>query len=228
VSPRPILSIGAPANGSGKTLLAAGILASHPGAFSAVKVTTVYRDGRNCPRTEVECACRKLHGRYTIVSDGGVIDREGTDTGRLGRAGASRVLWALAVPGAHAEMWRHLEAEVLTGGERIVTEGNRIIPVVDPALVVVVVPPGLSEETWKPDTWDLIARAGVVVVNVRGDAGAGCGPLVARLKERTRAAITVQDVSIPLAAWPDGTLSRCASRLLDGTAYPAPIPHLKS
>ncbi|HZE89698.1 MAG TPA: hypothetical protein VE404_09125, partial [Verrucomicrobiae bacterium] len=98
----------------------------------------------------------------------------------------------------------------------------------DPALVVVVVPPGLSEETWKPDTWDLIARAGVVVVNVRGDAGAGCGPLVARLKERTRAAITVQDVSIPLAAWPDGTLSRCASRLLDGTAYPAPIPHLKS
>ncbi|MBI3448364.1 MAG: hypothetical protein HY049_05540 [Acidobacteria bacterium] len=223
MSVRPILSIGAPANGSGKTLLAAGILAAHPGAFSAVKFTTVYRDGRNCPRTEVECACRKLHGRYTILSERGVIEREGTDTGRLTRAGASRVLWALAVPGAHAEMWRHLDAEVLAGGERLVTEGNRIIPVVDPALVVMVIPPGLPEETWKSDTWDLVARAGVVVVNARGEGAAPCGPLVARLRDRTRAAITVQDVSIPLSAWPDGTLARLASRLVDATAYPPPV-----
>ncbi len=214
MAPR-VLSIASPGNGSGKTRLAATILEAHPGAFSALKFTTVYRDGRNCPRTEVACACRDLHGRYTIISDPTIIEMPDTDTGRLSRAGAARTLWCLALPSAHAEAWRHLTSEFLAPDERLITEGNRAVPILSPEALVVVANPHVPRGRWKSDTWDLIARCDLVVVNdfrapEETEAGAPSPPALALAREigaRANAPVAVQDVAVPLARWADTTLA---------------------
>lgn len=222
-----VLSIASPGNGSGKTRLAVTLLQAHPGLFSAVKFTTVYRDGQNCPKTETACACRALHGMFTIISDPAIIGQEETDTGRLSRAGAVRTLWGLAIPSALSRLWEHLTSEVLRQGERVISEGNRIVPVVSPDVLVMVVGPDVPRGRWKSDTWDLIARADLVVINDHAPAAGAIVPSIASLEReirgRTRAPVIVQDAALPLERWSDGTLARLASGLLDAAAYPRPL-----
>ena len=211
-----VLSIGAPGNGSGKTRLAVTLLEAFPGAFTAVKFTTVYRDGQNCPKTETACACRELHGLYTILSDRSIIEQPETDTGRLAAAGAARTLWALALPQAHRRLWDHLTSQVLHGDERVISEGNRIIPALSPQALVMVVGPSVPRARWKGDTWDLVGRADLVVINAHGpDAGsAAAASLALEIRDRARAPVVVQDVAVPLARWGDGSLARLAAGLL--------------
>jgi len=225
-----ILSIASPGNGSGKTRLAMTLLAAHPGAFTAVKFTTVYRDGQNCPRTETACACRSLHGMYTVISDPAIIDQEGTDTGRLARAGAARTLWGLSIPSAHPRLWSHLISEVLSPGERLITEGNRIVPVISPDRLVMVMGPEVPAGRWKDDTWDLVGRADAVVVNERvrtGSVPEAQGESIESLRReiarRTKAPVIVQDVTVPLPGWHDPTLAGFLSDLLEvAAASPRP------
>jgi len=221
-----VLSIGAPGNGSGKTRLAVTLLEAFPGAFTAVKFTTVYRDGQNCPKTETACACRELHGLYTIISDPAIIEQPDTDTGRLAGAGAARTLWALALPQAHRRLWDHLTSEVLRPDERVISEGNRIIPALSPEALVIVIGPDVPRSRWKADTWDLVGRADLVVINAHGPSAgpAAAGSLDPEIRDRTRAPVVVQDVTVPLAGWSDGTLLRLASGLLDPAALPR-SPH---
>jgi len=192
------------------------IIGSRPGALTAVKFTTVYRDGQNCPKTETACACRSLHGKFTIISDPEIIGQERTDTGNLVRAGAARTLWGLSIPTAHEALWRHLTTEVLGEDERVVSEGNRIIPAISPDALVVVIGPDVPRTRWKSDTWDLIGRANLVVINdyaPRAVVG-GIASIQGEVSGRTKAPVVVQDVALPLDRWADGTLAGLVANLL--------------
>ena len=210
-----IVSVAAPGNGSGKTLTAAAILGAFPGRFRAVKFTTVCKDGVNCPRTEKACACRELHGRFTVVTDPVMLATEDTDTGRLARAGAKSVLWCLTQADAHREAWDHLRGDLLSASDDLVTEGNSVIPVLDPDLLVMVMSPRLDRARWKPDTWDLLRKAQIVILNTYAASDrdlARLGDEVAEARGGSRPA--VEDVSAPLASWHDPSLAAAIGRLL--------------
>ena len=222
---RPIVSIASPGNGSGKTSLAVTILRAHPGAFTAVKMTTVYRDGENCPRTEAACACRTLHGPYTVVSDPTVVAAPGTDTGKLHAAGARRTLWCLSIPSATTLAWTHLVSDLLEPGEAVLTEGNRIAAAADPDLLILVVNPETPRARWKGDTWDLAARSALVVVNIPAGAGDAASSAMARdlateigarcaAPRAFPARVVLQDVTVPLERWSDPEPARLLSALL--------------
>jgi hypothetical protein len=229
---RRILSIVAPANGSGKTGLVSTILAAFPGRFTAAKFTTVYRDGEHCPKTETACACHELHGHFTIIDDPRIIEQEGTDTGRMSRSGASRTLWCLALPSAHRALWDHLTREIIRPDERLVTEGNRAAGVIGPERIVMVVGPRTPRSRWKDDAWALMGRADLVVINEfpppegprSGDRAAAesAGGLLSEIRSRTSARVIVQDVSVPLTEWKDPTLLDLAAVIAEGEASPAP------
>ena len=210
-----VISIAASGNGSGKTLTLAAILKAHPGRLDAVKFTTVFKDGVHCPRTEKACACRSLHGRFTVVTDPAVLATEETDTGRLTLAGARSVLWCLAQPGAHSEAWDHLRRHLLDPGGDAITEGNSAVRILAPDLLVTVLSPSLDRERWKPDAWELARRSDLVIIN---SYGASEGQIEALGREVGREApgvrATVEDVSLPLDAWNDGRLRARVSELL--------------
>ena len=210
-----IVSVGAPGNSSGKTRTLSAILEAFPGRFSVVKFTTVYKDGVNCPRTEKACACRSLHGRYTVVTDPAVIAMEDTDTGRLTRAGGSPVYWCLALVGAHEEAWGHIRRDLLAPGASVLTEGNTIIPILEPDLLVMVASPRLPKERWKHDAEDLIRRADVAVVNRHGCSEEAVAALAAEIAAlRGGRAPAIEDVVAPLASWRDATLREGVERAL--------------
>ena len=209
-----IISVGAPGNGSGKTMTLATILSSWPGRFDTVKFTTVFKDGVNCPRTEKACACRELHGRFTVVTDPVVLATENTDTGRLTRAGARSILWCLTQSGAHAEAWRHLRDELLTDTRCLVTEGNSIIPFLEPDLLVMVMSPNTPRDRYKPDTWPLVRAAQYVVINNHESTPADIDRLAAEVAaQRDGRVPAIEDVSRPLSLWLDPTLARQIERV---------------
>ncbi|HKY31297.1 MAG TPA: hypothetical protein VJV23_02090 [Candidatus Polarisedimenticolia bacterium] len=210
-----IVSVTAPANGSGKTTAVAAMAAAFPGRWAAVKFTTVYKDGVHCPRSQGSCACRELKGAFTIVDDPRTLLAAGTDTGRLAGAGAVPVLWCLARPGAHAEAWRRLRSERLGPCAAILTEGNAIVREISPDLLVAVVSPAAPRERWKADSWDLIRRAGVVVVNSHGGDAAGLEGIV-RDVAAARGGLRppVADLTRPMTEWDGGRLARRLAALL--------------
>ncbi len=212
-----IISVAAPGNGSGKTMALSAILRAFPGRLRAVKFTTVFKDGINCPRTEKACACRELHGRFTVVTDPEVLATEDTDTGRLTRAGARSVLWCLALAGAHREAWDHLRTDLLAAEDDLITEGNSVIPVLDPDLLLMVMSPRLPRERWKPDTWSLVLRADLVVINPFDSSREACEALaeeVARARGGQRP--PTEDVSTPLSSWSDPSLRMAVGASLGG------------
>ena len=210
-----IISVAAPGNGSGKTLTLAAILQAFPERLDAVKFTTVFKDGVNCPRTETACACRTLHGDYTVVTDPEVLAAENTDTGRLTRSGASSVLWCLSMVGSHEEAWRHLRTDLLDESANVITEGNTIIPFLRPDLLIMVASPDVPRDRWKPDTADLMARADHMVLNRHGGDRQDIEALrdeIALLRGGREPII--QDVSRPLDEWADPSLKSDVGRLL--------------
>jgi len=213
-----IVSVAAPGNGSGKTTALASILSAFPGRFTAVKFTTVFRDGVNCPRTEKACACRELHGAYTVVTDPAILAMAESDTGRLTRSGARAVLWCLARPGAHAEAWAHLRQGLLPEGAVLLTEGNSIVPWIDPDLLIMVMSPLLPKGRWKQDAWDLARRADVVVVNPRGADRDDVESLVEETAARCAGLRPpVVDVAASLESWDGGSI---AARVAAALAAP--------
>lgn len=211
-----ILSIAAPANGSGKTSLIVTLLRANPGLFTALKASTVYRDGRHCPRTGSGCACRRLQGDYTVITDPGVIGQPGTDTGRMQEAGALRTLWSLARPGSHAELWSHLSGALLGEDEPVLCEGTGIIDRAHPESIVMVVRPGPSRDRWKSGTWSLMERASLVVVNESagrpaGESGA-TRDLAGEIRARTATPVVVEDVTRPLDRWESSSLRDLCAR----------------
>jgi hypothetical protein len=212
-----VLSIVAPCNGSGKTSLLLTLLGASPGAFTAVKASTVYRDGRHCPREGSGCACRRLAGPFTVIDDPAVLAQRGTDTGRMVACGAARTLWCLCRPGAHAAMWRAVTEGHLRSGEPALVEGGGVLAVLEPEAIVMVASPGPPRDRWKDSTRALAERASLVVVNrPEGAAASSCEALAADLSSWTRARVIIQDVTRPLTGWEDSTLERLASSLAPG------------
>ncbi len=209
-----IVSIAAPGNGSGKTHVLTACLRAHPGRFAAVKFTTVFRDGANCPRTATACACRSLHGRFTVVTDASVLGMPDTDTGRLTGAGARRVLWCLARPDAHAEAWGHIRQDLIPGEELVLTEGNTAIPVLKPDLLIFVASPAVDRGRWKPDAEKLIRDADHVIVNPHGGDEAAASALADALgRHRGGVRPPIVDVSQPMASWEAPALRRALDRI---------------
>ncbi len=215
-----IISIVAPGNGSGKTTTLAGILAAFPRRLHAVKFTTVFRDGVNCPRGQAACACRTLDGSYTVVTDPDTITAPGTDTGKLSQAGALSVHWCLCRPDAHQEAWQHLRQEHLPEDADLITEGNSIVPHLEPGLLVMVMSPSTPRHRWKPDALALVKAADLVILNRHGASAAELAALgedVARMTGRGRP--PAEDVRAPLSTWQEADLaSRVAALLAAGTA----------
>lgn len=209
-----VISVAACGNGSGKTTLMESILKAVPGRLAAIKFTTVFRDGVNCPKSEISCACRELHGAFTIVRDEDRISMAGTDTGRMTRAGASAVWWCLARPGAHREAWDHLRRDVLPAGQECLVEGNSAIPVLAPDRLVVILTPRLARARWKPDAWDLAGRADHLLINPWGAEEGEISALAAEAERRGGRPPLVQDPAVPLPEWPDPGLSRDLAGLL--------------
>lgn len=201
-----ILSVAAPANGSGKTSLIVSMLADRPGTFTALKASTVYRDGRHCPRAGTGCACRRLQGEYTVISDKEVLGQPRTDTGRFAGAGAARVLWCLARPGAHETMWQAVTTGILGRDELILAEGSGAIQAMGPDRLVMVASAACPRDRWKESTWPLMERADLVVVNRQGGEEAA-GRLAGEIRGHTRARVVMEDVTRPLKDWSDPALA---------------------
>lgn len=202
-----LVSLAAPGNGSGKTLAGRAILSAFPGRLRAVKFTTVYRDGANCPRGAGPCACRELKGPFTVVRDEATLLAPDTDTARLAQAGATSVLWCLARPGAHAAAWDHLRAADLSGADAVLTEGNTILSVLWPDRLLMVMSPAVPEARWKEGTWDLVQRARHVIVNTHEAGPDAVGDLSRRVAgERAGRLPIVADLSRPLTDWDGGAL----------------------
>jgi hypothetical protein len=220
-----LVSIAAPGNGSGKTLAGRAILSAFPGRLHALKFTTVYRDGANCPRGTGPCACRELKGPFTVVRDAATLLAPDTDTARLAGAGASSVRWCLARPGAHAEAWDHLRETDLAQAGAVLTEGNTILSVIRPDRLVMVMSPAVPESRWKSDTWDLVARARHVVVNTHQAGDEAVAALARRVAAgRADRLPVVADVSRPLIDWDGGPLHADLAGLLGAATSGAAGP----
>ncbi len=194
-----IISVAAPGNGSGKTSVVRGVLAGFPGRLHAIKFTTVYRDGANCPRTESACACRELKGPFTVVDAPRLLEAPDTDTARMALAGAASVLWCLARPGAHADAWEHLKTGRLGDGDALVTEGNMILSVLQPDFLLMVMSPAVPRARWKADTWELVRRASRVVINTHEASAADLEALAREVAAQRRGEQPiVADVTRPM------------------------------
>ncbi len=215
MKPMTILSVAAPANGSGKTLAVQRVLAAFPGRLRAIKFTTVYRDGANCPRKEGACACRELRGPFTVVDQRRTLDAPDTDTARMAQAGALSVLWCLARPGAHAAAWEHLKERGLPDAAPLLTEGNAILDVIRPDWLLMVMSPAVPRARWKQGIPELAARASRVVINTHdcGEAEVRELGLEVASWRRGEAPLAV-DLSRPLLQWDGGGVRGDVARIL--------------
>lgn len=199
-----ILSLAAPSNNSGKTLLATRILEAAPGRWQAAKISTIYSDG-NCPRDSDSkvCACTQLHADdYRVITDLGVLGTPDTDTGDLVAAGGDPVLWGLARPGGHQALWEHL-GQFLHPERPLVTEGSQIAGLLaGRRRLIYLVNTEIPRRRWKSNAGENIARADLVVVNPYRTCFQGlteeAGALLAQLGDRG----VLCDVGQPAATWP--------------------------
>lgn len=199
--PGPILGVAAPANDSGKTTLVCRLLEAFPGRLSAVKAITIYRDLRFCPSDGSGCACHHLESDFRVLVDPATIEEEGTDTGRMVRAGARRVVWGLALEGAHERMWAALVPH-LPEAVPVICEGTGVLGPARPTGLVFVFDPSVPRHRWKDPTEETIRRADWVVVNLRGEHRETESGL-AWLAERRPSRRLDVDLSVPLRLWSD-------------------------
>jgi molybdopterin-guanine dinucleotide biosynthesis protein len=97
---QPIVVVGGVHKGAGKTTLSCFLL-GHLKGWGALKVTTTH-EGKVCPVLASCTACGEIDGPYIVERQAAVLEREGTDTWKMVRSGASRVVWLRATP-AHLE-----------------------------------------------------------------------------------------------------------------------------
>ncbi len=217
-----MLSIAAPANHSGKTTLACRIAASAPGAWQALKVSTIYRAGGNCARASEcsHCSCLDLgEAPYAVIADPAVLAQPDSDTGDMVAAGAWPVNWGLARPGHHAALWGALAGR-LDPRKPVLVEGGQIARVAPIAARIAVCSP-FNQARWKADAWDLLTSADLVLVNPWHEGRLEPEhPLLTAVVRRLGGRAIVFDVARSAAEWP-APLARLVDRLLASTAVAA-------
>ena len=159
---------------------------------------------------------------WRLVEDPAVLGVPGTDTERLARAGARRVVWAIARRSAAREAWGQVAAD-LAG--TVVMEGSSIAAHAEPHLLLFVVHPRLEPARWKPGSAALIRRADAVILNRPGLGAAEPSAAVLEAVSRARGAgdVRIADVTRPLVEWAPDLVPRLdrGSRDEAGTSPPA-------
>ena len=197
-----LVSVAGASSRAGKTSLAVSVLrALPPLAAAAVKFTTTEDVFERCPRG-TPCVVCDIDVPFRIVEDPAVLGEAGTDTERLGRAGARKVLWAIAKQQAAVAAWRAVASRI-EAGATVVMEGSTVVGFAKPERNVFVVHPFLSPTRWKPTSPRLIAEADLVVVNRPAAEGRAPSPEVVAEIERHRAGrgYVVADVTRPVREW---------------------------
>jgi molybdopterin-guanine dinucleotide biosynthesis protein len=186
---------------AGKTALLSSIVRQLlPRGASAVKFTTTDDVFERCPRG-TPCVVCDIDVPYRIVSESHVLRQPGTDTDRMARAGARRVLWAIAKRAAVEQAWARV-VSLLEPGLQLM-EGSTIVPFARPQLSLFVVHPFLDPARWKESSAALLARADFVLVNrPAGEARAPASAVLEAIRARRVADdVIVGDVTRPLAEW---------------------------
>jgi len=161
-----VLSIAACAGKAGKTTLVETLCAAFPGRLEAVKFTTVPEDRQPAAGDAARYSgLLPLDGPFRICEEAEVLERAGTDTGRMARAGARSVHWALARPDALRLLWPALQEGRLAPEARVVTEGGAAAAFIGPDLLVFLYNPYVPREEWKDGAWRILAGADVIVTN---------------------------------------------------------------
>jgi hypothetical protein len=194
---------------SGKTACAVSLLEALPrGEAVAVKFTTTEDVFERCPRG-TPCVVCDIDVPFRIVEDKALLDQAGTDTERMGRAGAGRVLWAITKETAAEAAWQAI-ASRLPSDATVVMEGSRVVALARPERNVFVVHPFLSPARWKPTSPRLIAEADLVVLNrPQGEARPPAPEVVAEVeRHRGSRGYLVTDVTRPAREWAGPILDR--------------------
>jgi hypothetical protein len=197
-----IVSVSGACSRSGKTACAVSLLEALPrGEAAAVKFTTTEDVFERCPRG-TPCVVCDIDVPFRIIEDPAVLAEAGTDTDRLGRAGARRVLWVIAKQHAADAAWRAARAR-MEGEAFVVMEGSTVVSLARPEKNVFVVHPFLSPERWKPTSPGLLAQADLVVVNRPvSETRSPSNEVVAAIeRHRQGRGYVVADVTRPAAEW---------------------------
>ena len=210
-----IVSVSGATSRAGKTALAVSLLRALPaGTAVAVKFTTTEDVFERCPRGS-PCVVCDIDVPFRIVEDPEILAVSGTDTRRLGDAGARRVVWAIARASHVEAAWAAVRTRI-QGASHVVMEGSTIVDTARPDLLFFVLHPFLSPERWKPTSAALLARADAVVVNRPATESREPSPAVldAVYSHRIGDGPRVADVTRPLADWAPDLLARLHPSLL--------------
>lgn len=144
-------------SGIGKTLYAEQLLKTLPG-WSAIKVTT--RKGAGCPRGAKRCGvCGDLKKDFEITYDKKTICQRGTDTARLKKAGARKVIWLKTTEkGLRSGLRQTLK--MLKGADGVVIEGTSVVEHIKPGLLVFLKG---NSRTMRPTARRALERADIVI-----------------------------------------------------------------
>lgn len=159
-----LVSVAGACSRAGKTAAAVTVLRhlGH-GAAAAVKFTTTEDAWEGCPRG-TPCVVCDIDVPFRVLEDPALLREAGTDTDRLGQAGARRVLWAIARQSSVGEAWRAVTGR-LRDEAWVVMEGSTIVGTARPDHTLFVVHPFLPPARWKPTSAPLLRDADLVVVN---------------------------------------------------------------
>jgi len=120
-------------SGIGKTLQAERLLRVLPG-WSGLKVTTSSK--KRCPRGTSDCGvCAGLKRDFEIIEDEQIIEQAGTDTARLKRAGAAKVIWLKSTSKGLRRGLKKALAR-LKGTAGVVIEGTSVLKYIKPDLLI--------------------------------------------------------------------------------------------
>jgi len=195
-----LVSVSGACSRAGKTALAVTLL-QELGPAAAVKFTTTDDVFERCPRG-TPCVVCDIDVPFRIVEDAATLGQPGTDTARLGAAGAERVVWAIARRQAVERAWSAVRARL--GRPRvIVMEGSSIVSIAQPDVLAYVVHPFLAPARWKEGWGDLMARADLVAVNrPRAETRPPAAEVMEAIASAApRGAVAVADVTLPLGDW---------------------------